>query len=62
MARQGNDSAEKAAVVERFDQVAAVFEVFCPEGAIRLPSPREDTVMVEVDLDSFEAIMSMFLA
>lgn len=51
------DSASKAEVVARFDKVADLFDAFCPEGTIRLPSPREGVVFVEVDLASFEAIM-----
>lgn len=57
MPRQGNDSASREAVVARFDKAAELFEVFCPKGVIRLPSPRETGVMVEIDLASFEAIM-----
>lgn len=60
MPRQGNDS--KEAVVARFDAAAKIFEVFCPKGIIRLPSPRErfgeTFVAVEMDLASFETLMA----
>ena len=51
------DSAEREAVGRRFDQAAKVFDAFCPTGLLRLPAPRHEQVIVEMDLDSFETLM-----
>ena len=58
MARQGNDSAERAAVVARFDRVTDVMDAHWPTEAVyRLPSPRDGVVVVEIPLDVLEKIV-----
>lgn len=48
---------ERAAIVQRFNRAADRFDTLFPEGTVRLPSPRETTVVVEIDLASFERLM-----
>lgn len=54
-----SSEADRAAIVGRFDRAAEIFDGLCPKGTIRLPSPREGMVMVEIDLASFERIMGV---
>jgi hypothetical protein len=59
MARQGKDSADKESVVTRFEQVADVIEGRWPGPAMRLPSPREAVVVVEIPLATLEKIVEV---
>lgn len=51
------DESDRANVVANFDEGTDVFDQWCPDGVIRLPSPRDGVVMVEMDLASFLFIM-----
>lgn len=53
------DSAAREGIVARFDTASEQLAGFRLEATVRLPGPlRDGTVVVEIDLDTFEALVA----
>lgn len=58
MARQSHDSAERQGVVDRFDLACDLIEDHWPGHTLRLVSPRDGVVFVEIPLRALEEIVA----